>query len=100
MFLERLLQSRQQGRVIRDISVIAATLVILFPNQVPGGNDDLALPFRHLVLRPALLATTAGLLRLRVAPIEGLHVDEEHIRTCSVLTIFGNRVIGNQVARD
>ena len=99
LFSEGVLQIRQQLGIELDLAIGIASGFVA--DQVPGGHDDLALTFGNFILLLAATTTasaTARQLRLRIAAVIGLDLDEEHVGTHCLGAISGFCVKRNQVA--
>src|SRR5690606_21492660 len=74
-------------------------LLVALADQVPSRDENLLLPARNLVLLvAATAAAAAALARLREAPLEGLNLDEVEVALGRAAAIFGNDVVGDEIA--
>src|SRR5699024_3779512 len=96
LFGQGVLQISQQGGV--ELYVADVALGITLADQVPGRYHDLPLALGDLVFTRAVAAhTTTGYLRLRVASVEGLYLDEEHVGLHTLAAIVRFGVVGDEV---
>ena len=79
LFRQRLLQIRQQRGVVLHATVVLRA-VLYRARQIKGRHQDFALPVGDapfLLSTAATAATTTGSLRLRIATVKRLHLNEE-----------------------
>ena len=93
------LQVSEQGGVVLDTRLILSAILDC-TRQIERRHQDFALPVRDaafLVATATTATTTAGGLRLRIAPVKRLHLNQEQIGLHRGMVITSNGVITDDI---